>query len=122
MAYIAPPRRIPLLLRLGIRIAERKTGKPMLAARLLAWYPKAALSSGILESLVAHGDAAVDARTLKLVRMQVSFAVSCPFCIDMNSFEYERRGITDEEVRALQGAVPTETVESFSPRERAALR
>ncbi|WP_455382437.1 carboxymuconolactone decarboxylase family protein [Salinispira pacifica] len=121
MAYIAPPRRIPFLLRVGIRIAERKTGRQMLAGRLLAWFPRAALSSGILEALVAHGDKDVDARVLKLVRMQVSFAVSCPFCIDMNSFQYERRGISDEEVRALQGTVPIESVGTLGERERAAL-
>ncbi|HUX11703.1 MAG TPA: carboxymuconolactone decarboxylase family protein [Spirochaetia bacterium] len=121
MAYIEPPRRIPLILRLGIAIAERKTGRPMLAARLLAWFPRAALSSGILEALVAHGDRDVDARTLKLVRMQVSFAVSCPFCIDMNSFRYELKGITDEEVRALQGELEIGGVATFNARERAAL-
>ena len=45
-AYIEPPARIPLVLRLGTWVAERKTGKPMLAARLLAWYPKAAIGAG----------------------------------------------------------------------------
>jgi alkylhydroperoxidase family enzyme len=122
MAYIDSRKPIPLLLRLGIRIAERKTGKSMLAARLLAWYPRAAWSSGILEALVAHGDRDVEARILKLVRIQVSFAVSCAFCIDMNAFQYERLGISDEEIRALQGHVDLEAVPSFTERERAAVR
>jgi hypothetical protein len=72
-AYINPPKRIPLFLRLGIWIAERKTGKSMLAARILAWYPKAAVGAGVMESLVAHGEGAATARLLKLLRMQVSF-------------------------------------------------
>lgn len=78
--YIDPPERIPLLLRLGIWIAERKTGKSMLAARILTWYPKAALGAGVMESLVAHEEGAATARLLKLLRMQVSFTASCPFC------------------------------------------
>ena len=68
MGYIEPPKRIPLLLRLGI------------------W--------------------AADERLLKLVRMQVSFMASCPFCIDMNSFEYGKLGIDDREIEALQGLRP----------------
>lgn len=53
-AIIAEPRRPNPLLRLGVAVAERLTGRRLLPARLLAWYPRAALGSGILESLVAH--------------------------------------------------------------------
>jgi len=53
-AYFDPPKRTPLILRLGTWIAERKTGKPMLVARLLSWYPKAAIGAAVMESLVAH--------------------------------------------------------------------
>jgi len=42
--FIAPPARIPLFLKAGIWISEKITGKPMLPAKLLAWYPKKALS------------------------------------------------------------------------------
>ena len=102
-AYIDPPRRMPLLLRLGTWIAERRTGRPMLAARLLAWYPKAALGAGVMESLVAHQAGKATARLLKLLRLQVSFMASCPFCIDMNSTEYADFGISDHEIEVLQG-------------------
>ena len=91
-AFIAPPKRIPFYLRIGIWVTKRVTGKDLLPARLLAWYPKAALGSGVLESLVAHQDGNLDERMLKLVRMQASFAAACPFCIDMNSFQYEDSG------------------------------
>ncbi|MCK5152847.1 MAG: carboxymuconolactone decarboxylase family protein [Spirochaetales bacterium] len=102
MAYINEPAKIPWYLRLGIRIAEKKTGKKMLPGRLLSWYPKAAIGSGVLESLVAHNDKEVSRRLLKLIRVQVSFASSCTFCIDMNSFEFEQTGISEDEILYLQ--------------------
>lgn len=121
-AFIAPPRRLPLYLRLGIWIARRATGKDLLPARLLAWYPKAAVGSGVLESLVAHSDGRLDERMLKLVRMQASFAAACPFCVDMNSFQYENYQISPEEIKALQGRTPLENVTTLSQREVLAMQ
>ena len=60
--FIEPPQKISFLLRIGIWAAERVTGRKMLPARLLAWYPKAAIGSGVLESLVAHQDRKLNAR------------------------------------------------------------
>ncbi len=122
MPYIQPPERIPLLLRIGIWISERITGEEMLPARLLAWYPKAAISSAVMESLVAHDEAVVNRRMLKLVRMQVSFRSSCPFCIDLNSFKFAELNISDAEIEALQGVRKLDDVESFSKKERLALK
>ncbi len=120
-AFIAPPKHIPLYLRLGIWIAEKIARRGLLPPRLLAWYPKAAVSSGVLEALIAHRDGKLDERMLKLVRMQASFAVACPFCIDMNSAEYARSGITPQELSALQGRTGIEAVPTFSQREKLAL-
>ena len=122
LAFISPPKRIPFLLKIGIWITKRATGKDLLPARLLAWYPKAAIGSGVLEAMVAHTDGNLDERILKLVRMQASFAAACPFCIDMNSFQYEAQGISPAELRALQGLEPVEQVTSFSQRERLAIQ
>ena len=102
-AFIAPPKKIPFFLRIGIWITKRVTGKDLLPARLLAWYPKAAVGSGVLEALVAHKDGQLDERILKLVRMQASFAVACPFCVDMNSFQYEAYRISPSDLLVLQG-------------------
>jgi AhpD family alkylhydroperoxidase len=121
-AFIAPPRRIPWYLRIGIWFSERVAGKVLLPARLLAWYPKAALGSGLLEALIAHRDGRVDERMLKLVRLQTSFAISCPFCIDMNSAGAQEAGLSPEELAALQGGTDAEAVGSFSQRERLAMR
>jgi len=87
-AFIEPPQKISILLRLGIWVPEKITGRMMLPARILAWYPKVAIGSGVLESFVAHHDGKLDERMLKLVRMAASFAAVCPFCIDMNSYEH----------------------------------
>lgn len=120
-AFIAPPKNIPLYLRLGIWIAEKIARRELLPPKLLAWYPKVAVSSGVLEALIAHRDGKLDERLLKLVRLQASFAVACPFCIDMNSAEYAQSGITRRELSALQGQTEVEAVETFSTREKLAL-
>ena len=120
-AYINPPKHMPILLRLGAWIAELRIGKPMLVARILAWYPKAAVGSGIMESLVAHEDGAATARLLKLLRMQVSFIASCPFCIDMNSSEYSSLRITPIEIEALRGLRDIDKTNSFNSEEKLAL-
>ena len=93
----------------------------MLIGKLLAWYPKSAISSGILESLIAHDEPGIDERMLKLVRMQASFAVMCPFCIDMNSHEYSARGITRDEIAVLRGTLAIDSVTTLSARERIAI-
>jgi AhpD family alkylhydroperoxidase len=118
-AFIDPPRRIPLLLKLGIWISEKITGRIMLPARILAWYPKVAVGSGIMESLVAHEDGRMTRRMLKLIRMAASYAAACPFCVDMNSHEYHDAGITDEEAESLR--VGFENVASFSDHEKLAI-
>jgi alkylhydroperoxidase family enzyme len=118
-AFIDQPKHIPLLLKLGIWFSERITGKVMLPARILAWYPKAAIGSGVMEALVAHDDGQMNKRMLKLIRMAASYAVACPFCVDMNSHEYCSVGITDEEAESLRGDF--EKVVSFSEREKLAI-
>ena len=117
--FIDQPKRIPLLLKLGIWFSEKTTGKTMLPARILAWYPKAAIGSGVMETLVAHEDGQMTQRMLKLIRMTASYAAACPFCIDMNSYEYRDAGITDEEAESLHGDV--EQVSTFSEREKLAI-
>ena len=121
-ALISPPKRIPVWLKIGLWITKRVTGKDLLPPRLLAWYPKAAFSSGVMEGLVAHSDKNMSARLLKLVRMQASFSAACPFCIDMNSQHFSEYDINSEELAAIQGLTPIVEVVSFSVRERLALR
>jgi AhpD family alkylhydroperoxidase len=121
-AYIEPPKRIPLLIKIGILISRRATKKDLLAPKLLAWYPKAAFSSGILEALVAHGKKDLDKRILKLVRIQASITTACPFCVDMNGFDYQRAGITDEEMAVLVNRTDLDNVETFSEKEKLTLR
>lgn len=120
-AYIKPPERIPMYLKIGIFISNRVTKKDLLAPKLLAWYPKVAIGSGVLESLVAHGKKDLNKRILKLIRIQASICVACPFCIDMNSFEYEKDGITQEEMQGLTGAKSLAEIQTFSGEERLAI-
>jgi len=117
-AFIKPPKKIPLFLKLGIMISRKVTGRDLLVPKLLAWYPKVAISSGILESLVAHGKKDLNERILKLVRIQTSLTVSCAFCIDMNSFGYEKSGISKQELDALSRRVNINEVATFSEKEK----
>jgi alkylhydroperoxidase family enzyme len=120
-AFIEPPLSIPFYLRIGIWISRKITGRDLLPARILAWYPRAAIGSGALESLVAHHDGKLDERILKIVRIQASYAASCNFCIDMNSYQYDKTGISNDELAVLQGRKNLDDVPTFSKRERLAL-
>lgn len=121
-AFIEPPTKVSPLLRIGIWISEKITGKPMLPARLLAWYPKAAIGSGVMEGLVAHQDGKLDKRILKLVRLSAAFTAACPFCVDMNSAEFRETGISDAELLALRQRVDPDIITTFSLREKLAVR
>ena len=120
-AFIDPPKHIPFYLKIGIWMSRIVTGRDLLPGKLLAWYPKTAVSSGIMEALVAHKDKTLDKRILKLVRLKASFSVACPFCIDMNSYDFREFGITTAELAALQDQSDLEAVGTFSVRERLAM-
>lgn len=119
--FIEPPKRILWILRIGINVSQKITGKEMMIAKLLSWYPKAAFGSAMLELLVAHHDKGISERILKLVRIQASFSASCPFCIDMNSFEFEKFGITIQEFSALKNQDDLSTIESLTNKEKLAI-
>jgi alkylhydroperoxidase family enzyme len=121
MSYIEPPGKMPLLLRVMLSLVEKRLGKRLLANRILAWYPKALIGSGLMEALVAHDEPEAPRRLLALIRIRTSFLVSCPWCIDMNSREFKDKGITEREIEALQGIVPMDEVETLSTGEKAAL-
>lgn len=120
-AYINPPKKIPFLLRFPMWIAKKKVKKDLLLPKLLSWNPKTAISSGIMEALITHDDKEVPKRLLKLIRIQISIDIACPFCIDMNSFEYDKENVSDEEIRALQNK-DIESCPSISNKEKIALR
>lgn len=120
MAYIPFRPKLPLFLRAAVALSERIVGRRVDPARLLAWYPKAAVSSGILESLVAHDEPGVPARLLRLIRVRTSYAAQCTFCVDMNAAD-GGDGVTIEEARALRSAESIAACETFSDRERLVL-
>ncbi len=122
MLFIEPPKIKNPLLKFLIWIGDKGAGKKMMPSRILAWYPRALINSGIFESLVTHSDRSVSKRILKLVRMTVSFTVSCPFCIDMNSWEFEKMNISEEEIEALQEVIVLDKVTTLNEREKTAIR
>ena len=70
-AYIKPPKKISFFLRLPMWIAKKKVKKDLLLPKILAWNPKTAISSGIMEALITHDDKEVPKRLLKLIRIQI---------------------------------------------------
>ena len=123
-AYIEPPKKMPFYIKIGLFFAKRATGKDLLPPKLLAWYPKAAISSGVMEALVAHGHPKKDlsVKILQLIRVQVSMLAGCPFCIDMNSADFEINGITEEEMQGLTGVLDLDLIGSLSEREKLAIQ
>lgn len=120
MAYIKEPK-IPKSLDRLITAIEQHLGAKMMPARLLLWSPKAFASSMILEGLITHRLGRVTPRMLKLIRMQVSLRITCPFCIDMNSKAFRDYKVTEEEIHAMQGLKKISEVASLSRREKLVL-
>ncbi|MBL8020797.1 MAG: hypothetical protein JNM27_14095 [Leptospirales bacterium] len=82
--------------------AVAKTDAPM--AQTLAWYPRALLGAGFFELFSARSRRFH--RVLNLIRLSVSFTVSCPWCVQMNSASLKKNRITEEELRFLNGSGP----------------
>ncbi|SDB79763.1 Alkylhydroperoxidase family enzyme, contains CxxC motif [Raineyella antarctica] len=110
-----PPGTNPLLW-LGIRIAERVTGRRMVPARLLAWSPRTALGAGALEATAAHRIPGLNPRVLKIARITASLTANCAFCIDMNAHGHREVGLSDEDVYALRDGTEDGRT-GFSPAE-----
>lgn len=122
-SLVNPPEKIPLSLRPALRIADKKAKKEVLPGRVLAWSSKIAISSGLLE-LYVEEDAAdcLDRRLIKLLRIKISYMIPSPFAVDINSQNYENFDITEEEIKYLQGVIEIESIESFSKKEKTALK
>lgn len=123
---VAPPKRVPLLMRPAVWIAERITGREALPARLLSRYGKGAVGAGVMEALAASGsdmDQADGARLLAIARIVASVVAGCPFCVDMNAATWKRAGLSADELRALlEGEEPPRGPADMEPRAVAAAR
>ena len=112
---IGEPARTNPLLRLGIAITERVTGRRMVPARLLAWSPRTALGAGTLEATTAHRIPGLPPRVLKIARLTASLAANCAFCIDMNAHGHRLAGLSDAEVYALRDGTEDDLPEFSAP-------
>ena len=119
-AFIAPPRQMPAVLRLGLRLARRRTGSDLLPVALLTWSPRAAVGAAVLESLATRPVGRIDARVLKLVRLTVSFTVGCPFCVGLNTAGWESL-LSPEELAVTQGLRTGTDVATLTPPELLAI-
>ena len=119
--FIKRPNKIPLFFKLALWISKKETGKDLLTARMMTWYPRAALGAGVLELMTAKGKTSQEKRMLNLVRLQASLITSCRFCIDMNSASIEKNGITVDEFSALRDNLDYRSIMTFSVRESLAI-
>ena len=102
--------------------AEKEFGKELVPGRVLTWSTDLGIASGALELYVEKGIANVlEPRLIYLLRMQVSYYVSSPFAIDVNSWQYKDYKITINELKGLQGKKNLTEIDSFSQRELTAL-
>jgi AhpD family alkylhydroperoxidase len=121
---IDPPRRIPLLVRPALLLAESITGKEALPGRLLAHFPKGAFGAGVFEATAANPsdlDREDGARVLAVTRIVASAVAGCPFCVDMNAAAWRRAGLTPVELRSLLSD-PVGNVETLDARSAAAAK
>lgn len=107
----------PWYLRPLLWLAARITGKDLLPARLLALFPRAAVSVGVFEAFTA-GPRDLDARVLSSARITASLTGGCPFCLDMNAARWKQNGLTPDELRALLDG----RLDALPSRERVAAR
>jgi alkylhydroperoxidase family enzyme len=122
-SLIKPPAKIPWFSRILLNRAEKEFEKELLPGRILTWSTNLGVASGSLELYIEKGVAKIlDPRMVYLIRMQVSYFVSCPFAIDVNSWKYKDHNISEEEIQAMQGKMDVRTVGSFSEKETTALR
>lgn len=118
---VAPPKRVPFLLRPALWLARRLTGKDPLPGRLLARFPKGAVAAGLFELGAPHAPRDLDARVLAVARVVASAVGGCPFCIDMNAATWREAGLSASELESLLN-LDRQRWEELAPRERIAAR
>ncbi|MCD4814628.1 carboxymuconolactone decarboxylase family protein [bacterium] len=122
-SLVNPPKKIPPFLRSMIKIADKKAEKEMIMGRVLAWSPKIAISSGILELYIEEGAAAcLEERMIKILRIIISYTVPSQFALDINSWNFQDFGITEEEIKGLRGVKEIDSIASFTDKEKTALK
>lgn len=101
MSTIPVPSSVPWYLRPALWLTRRVTGKDPLPARMLTYFPKAAIGAGVFEITAAAGGKDLEARTLAVARIVASLTAGCPFCLDMNAATWKRAGLSGEELKLL---------------------
>lgn len=120
-AYLDPPERPGPLFGPLLRIVRAKVdASQSRVISLLAWHPRAAIGAVLLEASAIRPVGTVDARMLKLVRLTISFALTCPFCVGLNARGWERL-LSADEFAVTQGLRPPDDVPTLSRTERLAI-
>ncbi len=122
-SLVPPPKNILCYLRPFIKIADKMAKKEMLMGRILAWSPKISFSSALLELYVEKGAVlCLESRMLAILRIIISYTVPSQFVLDINSYNYKKHNITEEELEGLRGISDIDNIVSFTEKEKAALK
>lgn len=122
-SLVEPPKNVAPHHWLLLEYADWRAGKEMLPGRVLAWSPDISLGSGALEQYIEDGAAKnMNDRLRTMLRMRVSYLLPCPFALDINSWDYQRFHISTAEIDALRGVKDIDSIDSFSKKEKIALR
>lgn len=122
-SLVSPPDDMSMLAKILLNKAEKEFDKELLPGRILTWSTDLSLASGVLEKYIEQGVSEIlEPRMVYILRIQVSIDVSCPFAIDVNSWEYKDFKVTPLEIEGLKGKKDLNMIDTFSEREVTALK
>lgn len=124
-AFIAEPARVNPLLRPWNAVVDRQMRRRFVPGRLMAWDTRTGLSwvAGSLYWLFPAGKVrkGLGDRILNLVAVTAAYTLESPYCI-ADAVESEPTGLSDQELEAIHSGADVQSVSSFTPRERLAIR
>jgi len=120
MSYIPNPprRRFAWYVRAILAVQRRRYGRELEPTRLWARTPRAFLAMALMYGALDRARSPIEPRLRSLVQVRVSQINWCLFCVDLNGATGLKRGVTSEQLDALERF---EGSPLFSEREKAAL-
>jgi len=121
MILTVPEKKPGILTGILIYIIEKFLKKRIPLARVLIWSPRIALTSLRMELAIESISKKIPSRLAKLIRLKVSLTANCPFCIDMNSQDYDVEGLSKEDIFSIRDG-NEDNNNSFTTEEKLILR
>lgn len=117
MLLVEPKKDPGLSGRVADWLTRRRVGRTMVGVRIALHHPRFAAALGAFEQAV-DGTDVLDARLRALVNVKAASVVNCSFCLDIGSSEARKKGVSVNELHALDDHAGSDL---FSAREKLAL-